>query len=313
MQRPLVALFLILFCACAACDGGQELSPVAPSEALGSDSELAQDVRSQWSPYVGVHLAGQAVEAYRDAVSTLHAAGRLRGVRVEITRRLHPSDPIIRNISAVGVELLGLISNEYLFAQDIEQDIDDIFTAFPEIRYFQVGNEVTTILPRSGPTIDIDEYMVMFQRIYDHVQNRHPGRAILLTQSTLGSGLHGPMELEAMVNFGLIRMNPNNVIVAINSYDLDNASQYLGLLGGPLRRFRVWVTESGARDPSLHIPWVRDNYPRLRNLLRAERVYWYTMWGGDSGPDTNFSLIKNPGDYPNYWKSPLFELLAGAP
>ena len=120
MKRQKVAPFLILFCACAACDGGQELSPVAPSEALGSDSQLAQDVRSQWSPYVGVHLAGQAVEAYRDAVSTLHAAGRLRGVRVEITPRLIPSDPIIRNISAVGVELLGLISNEYLFAQDIE-------------------------------------------------------------------------------------------------------------------------------------------------------------------------------------------------
>ena len=313
MKHQLVRPFFVLFCACAACDGGQKLSPIAPSEGLGFDPALAQEVGSQWSPYVGVHVTGQALEAYRDAVSTLQAAGRLRGVRVEIGRPLNPSDPIIRSISAVGVELLGLINNEYLFATDIEQEIDDIFGAFPEIRYFQVGNEVTTILPRTGPTLNIDEYMAIFQRIYDHVQNRHPGRAILLTQSLLGSGLHGPTELEAMVNLGLVRTNPNNVIIGINAYDLDNASQYLGLLGGPLRRFRVWVTESGVRDPSLHIPWVRDNYPRLRNLLRAERVYWYTMWGGDSGPDTNFSLIKNPGNYPDYWKSPLFELLTGAP
>ena len=313
MRHKLVRPFLVLFCACAACDGGQMLSPVAPSEGLGSDPALAQEVGSQWSPYVGVHVTGQALEAYRDAVSTLQAAGRLRGARIEIGRPLNPSDPIIRSISGAGVELLGLISNEYLFAPDIEQEIDDIFGAFPEIRYFQVGNEVTTILPRTGPTLNIDEYMALFQRIYDHVQNRHPGRAILLTQSMLGSGLHGPTELEAMVNLGLVRTNPNNVIIGINAYDLDNASQYLGLLGGPLRRFRVWVTESGVRDPSLHIPWVLDKYPRLRNLLRAERVYWYTMWGGDSGPDTNFSLIKNPGNYPDYWKSPLFEVLTGAP
>ena len=30
--------------------------------------------------------------------------------------------------------------------------------------------------------------------------------------------------------------------------------------------------------------WVRDQYPRLRNLVRAERVYWYVMWGGTREP-----------------------------
>jgi hypothetical protein len=119
--------------------------------------------------------------------------------------------------------------------------------------------------------------------------------------------------MEAMVDLGLNTMNPDRVILAINVYDLDKANQYLGLLGNPLRRFRVWVTESGVRDPNLHVSWVIQNYPRLRNLLRAERVYWYTMWGGDSGPDSNFSLIRNPGNYPNYWKSPLFELLTTNP
>jgi hypothetical protein len=33
------------------------------------------------------------------------------------------------------------------------------------------------------------------------------------------------------------------------------------------------------------------------------------MWGGDEGPDTDFSLIKFPASHPNYWKSPLFDLL----
>ena len=297
MRRQLVAPFLILLFASAGCNGG---SPVSPDEALGPDASVAQDVSARWSPYVGVHVTGQALEAYRDAVAHLRAAGRLRGARVEITRSLNPSDPVIRDLSAAGVELLGLISNEYLFAQDIEQEIDDVFAAFPEISHFQIGNEVTTILPRTGPTIEIDQYMATFQRIYDHVQNRHSGRATLLTQSTLGSGLHGPTELEAMVDLGLNHMDPSKVIIAINVYDLDNASQYLGLLGGPLRRFRVWVTESGVRDPNRHVAWVRDNYPRLRNLLRAERVYWHIMWGGDTGPDADFSLIRNPESCPDY-------------
>jgi hypothetical protein len=107
-------------------------------------------------------------------------------------------------------------------------------------------------------------------------------------------------------------MNPDQVIIAVNAYDPESASQYLGLLGRQLRQFRVWVTESGVSDPTLHAAFVRDKYPRLRNYLRAERVYWYTMWGGDSGSDTDFSIIKNPAGYPNYWKSPLFQLLAGA-
>ena len=307
-SRALVWVLLILLSTLSACSSDRTLSPISPSEVL-SDSRLAGEVLAQWSPYVVVHLTGEAQDAYRDAILALRAAGRLDGVRVELGRSLDPDDPTYRAISGTGVELLGIISNEYLFSANIEQEIDRIFGTFPEIRHFQIGNEVTTILPSTGPTLTIDQYMDIFLRIYDHVQSRHPGRAILLTQSTLGSGLHGPTELEAMVNLGLTRVDPKHVIIAINMYDLDHAGQFLGLLGGPLRRFRLWVTESGTRDPSLHMTWVRDEYPRLRNLVRAERVYWYVMWGGDSGIDTDFSLIRNPGLFPNYWRSPLFELL----
>ena len=55
-------------------------------------------------------------------------------------------------------------------------------------------------------------------------------------------------------------MDPGRVIDAVNAYDPDSASQYRGLLGGPLRGFRVWVTESGVADPALHIPFVQNRY-----------------------------------------------------
>jgi hypothetical protein len=213
----------------------------------------------------------------------------------------------------MGLEVLGLVSNDHLFEPDIERVIDRIFSAYPEIRYFQIGNEVTTILPPTGPTITIEQYAALFKRIYDHVQSHHPGRAILLTQSALGSGLRGPTELETLASLALVHMDPNKVIVAINAYDPDAVSQYRGLLSGSLRAFRVWVTESGIPTPALQPTFVRDRYPLLRMYLRAERVYWYVLWGGDSGPDVDFSLIRYPSRYPDYWKSPLFSLLARQP
>jgi hypothetical protein len=266
-----------------------------------------------WSPYIVVQVTGQATAAYQDALSLMRRAGTLSGVRVEITRNNQdPTDPIIKSIGALGLELLLLVSNQYLFDPDIEQQIDLILDAYPEVRYFQIGNEVTTILPPSGPTMTIETYMSVFQRIYNHIQERSPGRAVLVTQSTLGAGMYGPAELQTMANLGLAQMDPNAVIVAINDYAPDSSGLYTGLLGGALRKFRVWVTESGVANPALHKSFVQGQYPLLRNYLRAERIYWYVLWGGDSGSDTDFSLIKNPGNYPNYWKSPLFQLLAGA-
>lgn len=312
MKRLAAALILLL--ACTGCDQRVRLSPVEATETGTFDPALVQDVSLKWSPYIGVHITGEAAQAYRDALTVLLRSGRVQGVRVEISRsNQNPTDPMIKSIGRLGVELLGLIGNEYLFLPDIEQQIDRIFAAYPEIRYFQIGNEVTTILPSGGPTITIDEYMIVFKRIYDHVRRQHPGRAVLLTQSTLGFGVYGPSELERMIHLGLADLDPDRVIVAINAYDPESASQYRGLLGGSLRPFRVWVTESGVADPTRHIPFVQEKYPLLRNYLRAERVYWYVMWGGDAGSDSEFSLIKNPASFPNYWKSPLFQVLAERP
>jgi hypothetical protein len=299
-------------CALVACDEGRALRPTSPDGAAGGDPN-AQAVTARWSPYVGVHVTGEALDAYRDALMALRRAGRLSGVRVELFPGHQANDHAVRAIGSLGVELLALVSNEFLFDPHIEARIDGLFAAYPEVRHFQIGNEVTTILPPSGPTMTIEEYAAVFQRVYDHVTRRHPGRAVLLTQSSLGSGMRGPLELETHARLGLSQMDPARVIVAINAYDPEAVNQYRGLLGGTLRGFRVWVTESGVADPALHTAFVQERYPMLRNYLRAERIYWYVLWGGDSGPDTDFSLIKQPGHYPNYWKSPLFQVLTQTP
>ncbi len=304
------ALVVLVLCASVSCNEAQSLTPVGPSDPGFPTPATVNSVRQYWSPYVGIHVTGEALAAYQDALALLLQSGQLRGARVEISpSNLAAGSHVIKAIGGMGIELLGLINNKFLFDTDIEGTIDRIFAMYPEIRYFQVGNEVTTILPASGPTMTIERYMEVFQRIYDHVRSRYSGRATLLTQSTLGSGVYGPRELERMATLGLAQMDPSKVILAINDYDPHEAGNYVGLLGTTLRRFRVWVTESGVASPDQQVSFVESGYPRLRNSLRAERIYWYVLWGGDSGNDTDFSLIKQPRNYPNYWRSPLFAAL----
>ena len=310
-----------LLLASAACDSPIRPSTIVPDETgKFSDPNLAKDVKDNWSPYINVQSTGEALDAYRDSLSLLLQKEQLDGVRVGIDRGGEGlNNPVIRMIDSLGIEMLGLIDNLYLFEpNNIEQWIDRIFSAYPEIRYFQVGNEITTIPPRTMP---IEQYMAVLNRIYHHVQTLHPGRAILVTQSFLGDGLRGPTELQTAKNLGLTLLDPDKIIIAINSYNPENVSQYVGILESMTytdankkpKKYRVWVTESGINNPDSHISFVKDRYHFLKDYLRAERVYWYVLWAGDpdGSPDSHagFSLTRNPGSYPNYWKSPLFKIL----
>jgi hypothetical protein len=68
--------------------------------------------------------------------------------------------------------------------------------------------------------------------------------------------------------------------------------------------------ETGVADQARHIMHVTDMYPRLQ-ALGAERIYWYALWAGDTGVDSEFSLIKNPLT-PAFIASPLFAALTEA-
>jgi len=305
-------LFLLLSFILVSCRDSK-LSPIGPSNTgtfSPSDNGAIQDAISKWSPYVVVHPTGEAIDAYRDSLSLMMRAGKLQGVRIGIIKGWGLNDSTIRMVSSLGIEMLGIIDNYYLFDSNIEQDIDQIFAAYPEIHYFQIGNEITTILPKNGPTMNIEAYMAVFKRIYAHVQKNYPDK-MLVAESTFGAGTYGAEELETMASLGLTGMSPNKVIIGLNCYTIAAANAYTGVINGPLRQYRVWVTEHGNTDPNLHISAVQNEYPQYRNYLRAERIYWYAMWTGDTGNDTGYGLIRNPSNYPNYWESPLLIALLG--
>ena len=78
----------------AACEDTSTLSPMAPSPAGLVDPQLAEDVGLKWSPYIGVHIDGRAIDAYRDALSALRRTGRVSGLRVEINKSNQTSDAV---------------------------------------------------------------------------------------------------------------------------------------------------------------------------------------------------------------------------
>lgn len=269
---------------------------------------------SSWSPYVVVHTPGNALEAYRQTMPALIANGNLRGVRIGIYKG-EGNNFVNQGLLDMGLEGLGIIDNYYLFDPNIEQVMDDAIRWYPRIKVFQIGNELTTILPKSGPQISVEQYMAVFDRIYRHVERNYPDIK-LVTQSTFGSGSYGSIELERMDQLGLHNYSPSRVFIGLNCYSVSSAVNYASVLDShSFRGYQVWVTETGISDPEQQVEFVQRVYPVLVDYLRPARdrfgnprIYWYTYYGGDSLPDGGYGLIKNLS---NPEKSPLYRVLAG--
>jgi hypothetical protein len=297
------------------CDDGIKINPAMPSQIepiqVGpfgdpADGGTKRKVDlSMWSPYIVVHTPGEALRAYQQAIPELMAAGALRGVRIGIVKG-ESRNFVNTWIASAVPDVLWILDNYYLFDPNIEDVIDQVFIRYPTIRYLQIGNETTTILPKTGPQISIETYLSVFKRINAYVQRRYPG-VILLTQSTFGSGDYGSVELERMIELGLKEISPRPVI-AMNVYSVSTANQYSYVLNSSLRGYRVWVTETGINDPARHISYVQQMYPVLRDILRAERIYWYCMYCGETGSHAGFGLIKDIMA-PTIWKSDLYQAL----
>ena len=296
-RDSLVLLSGSLFAGC----NSRFFSPTAPSGTSGLP----------WSPFIGIHASGEAHEAYQTVIPILRDRGNMVGARVGLTAR-EGINGTIKMIGSLGIELVGIIDNEYLLDPDIEARIDEIYAAYPEITYFQVGNEVTNPNINSA-TMSVVHYMVALRRVYEHTQMHHFGK-MLITQSPRGTGDYS-RELEEMVDLGLREMSPQKLIVGINVYSDYALVGYSDRIRKHLSGYRIWVMETGSSDPSQQVQFVQNFYPQLRTSLRAERIYWYVMWAGDDdihmpGSESGFNLISNVLNPPLTY-SPLFKKLAG--
>jgi hypothetical protein len=259
-----------------------------------------------WSPYVVIQPDASATAGYQDALTTLGAHGAAHGARISLTADGR-SAPTVNLALSNGLEVLGLVDNADLFRPDVEQAFDEYRARYPQVRIFQIGNEITT----ASPPMAIEAYIDVLARVYAHVAAVYPD-VTLLTESTFGAGTIGAADLTALgAAVGPRGLSSSRLIFGINVYTEAAIAAYTVAVAGLPGGYRIWATETGVPDQSSQVSYVNLTYPRLQTLLRAERVYWYALWAGDSGGDSEYSLIKKPAS-PPIVPGPLFERLTAA-
>lgn len=306
-SKAVILTFLIFFS--ASCNGKFVSSMFGPSSRNDDGLVLIDSPQSQipWSPCIGAQPVAAALNTYFQLMQTLKARNMLRTVRIDlILGQYTPS--VSQGVRTLGFDVIGIVANENLSDPNPENMIENfISTYYPDVTIFQIGNEVTT-----SSNMSLEKYMAIFLRIYTYVQTNYPS-IILMTQSPSGSGSSGADDLKRMVELGLTPsiISPDKVIVGMNVYTDIALNSYASVRG--FVPYRIWVTETGVADQNQHIFHVQSFYPRLAQKLGAERICWYELWAGDSGTDTDFSLIRHPYIFSQTTYSPLYKVLAGVP
>jgi hypothetical protein len=298
IQRANLPLVVLLWCAVASNAGcGLFSSPTSPTP-------LWKTRVPAWSPYMVIQADDEALPGYQQALARLAAHTAIAGARIA----LHAdgrSAPTVRLAASFGIEVVGIIDNADLFQSDVAAVFDQYASTYPQVRIFQVGNEVT-----ASTSMSFDAYLDVLGRMYVHVRDRYPN-VMLVSQATFGAGIEGAGQLAAMAPWvAAIGASPQRLIIGINVYTAKALSAYATALANNLTAYRIWVTETGIADPNEQAAYVNTTYPTLRIALRAERIYWYALWAGDAGGDSAFSLIQRPASAAIV-PTPLFQLLTG--
>lgn len=295
-MRKLI-LFTILLTPLTACNFGLT-SPSNPG-----------DVRSTWSPFVGVHPFSPIERPQQPHLQKLIDAGQLRGVRAGADITNTHLNVLYDFLAGNGVDILAIFPNEYLRSPNVLEIFAQHVSAFPSVNTWEIGNEVGLFI-----TMEPEEYMPIFKKIFYYAKENFPNVTIA-AEAPVGNG-GGSDVLRRMIDLGLKDMFDDGLtIVTIHFYSwrstrLEEFKSQIARL--PPQR-RIWVTETNqdAAKPSWEeqISFVNSIYPLLRNNLSAERIYWY-----DFAECGEFALVKGLPDScrtdpPIY--SPLMNALLG--
>lgn len=232
--------------------------------------------RSSWDGYVCVHnFSLNEQVAY---LEPLINAGAMRGVRMD---RLEDNNELVYWLHARGVDVLGIFDNEHLRDPNVVEIFLRYVQEFPFIDNWEIGNEVDYFVK---PSMTAKEYMDIFGKIY---QASRGWGVTIISQAPFGT-MAGAGFLKEMVDNGL--GNYPDIIVAIHYYAYGSKAihDFAAQISRLSYRVPIWVTETGVKDHSKHIGYVNDIYPDIRNVLRADRIYWYTFSNCDE-----HSLVQN--------------------
>jgi hypothetical protein len=287
---------VLLLCVVAAlplaCGGG---NPAAPD---------GLPALTEWSPYLGVHPFGSCAEDQLPYLETLMDRGALRGVRIDLNNR--DAECFARWVTAQGGDVLAIFSNEHLRSPNVWDVLKEQMARNPDIRYWEIGNEIDVFT-----NITVAEYLPVFLDLHRRAGEEFPDR-VVIPQAPCG-GCQGAAHVREMMDGGLLSLAHQGrlPVVSVHYYSLH--STYLGDIKTQIERLppstQVWVTETGIPDVGRHVEHVRTEYPRIRSMVRATRIYWYVF-----AECSELSLVQglaSPCAVSPPQPSPLYMLLTG--
>ncbi|HXK36708.1 MAG TPA: hypothetical protein VJ553_03955 [Candidatus Paceibacterota bacterium] len=242
----------------------------------GVTDATAPGALTEWSPYLGIHPFAWDQNIQQPYLAPLLERSMVRGIRLD-------ASPETGQIAAWALgmgadDILGIFPNEYLAEPDVAEIFSATVRANPAIEYWEIGNEVDLFI-----TMPPEQYVPIFIGLYRHAQAHHPEITVIPQASVGGTG--GDSYIRRVLDAGLLGLarDPDPAtqlrIFALHYYSVQ--STYLPEAKRQIQRLpanvEVWVTEAGINGFGGQVDFVRTEYPRLRSMVRATRIYWYVF------------------------------------
>lgn len=246
-----------------------------------------------WDSYIGVQNFN--LNQQKSYLEPLINSGALTGVRLDCSW----DDTLANWFDAQGVEVLGIFNNEHLRSPNVIEIFRSYVERFRFIKHWEIGNEVDHFIGMSAK-----EYMGIFDKLY---QASREWDITLLSQAPFGN-TDGAGFFKEMIDNGLDKYS--DIIVALHFYAYDGPAlnRFGGQVGRLSKAVPIWVTETGIIEQSKYVGYVNEIYPDIRNVLRAERIYWYVF-----SECSEHSMVSNlaPACSGEISVSPLYSQLVG--
>lgn len=149
---------------------------------------------------------------------------------------------------------------------------------------FQVLNEPTHFLG-VPPDVYVHEFLAP---CFTWLKAANP-EVIVVSAAEVGN-VDGPARIRAMLEAGLESVTDR---IAYHVY----SHAVIPLLSANVRQI-VWITESGAAGTALHLPWVRDTFPEIRQEIGdVTRIFYYDLFDPDRGVYRLLDIRAEGGGY----------------
>lgn len=243
----------------------------------GVTDATAPDALKEWSPYLGLHSFAWDQNIQQPYLAPLLERHVVRGLRLDA--QVSEAQQIASWALSMGADdVLGIFPDEYLSAPNVEDLFCAMVRANPAIEYWEIGNEVQLFI-----TMPAEQYVPIFIGLYRHALAHHPEITVIPQASVGVTG--GDAYIRRMLDAGVLGLakDPDPAtrlrVFAIHYYSV--GSTYLPEAKRQIQRLpadvEVWVTESGVNSSGGQVDFVRTEYPRLRAMVRATRIYWYVF------------------------------------